>query len=209
MNLKEEPPESGFHSVCELGTQAMGVEIKIEDTFPCDTTGCNSKELKEVEEPDHTLQCLLVKILQESETPNIHIEQIRTILSERYKYFYHIPPSNLVVMIKNLIETEPLVKGLTIILNEDDHCVLLSCDTESTSLEYVRYEIKMEYDDDDMDARVDPPGHELMSDVHNELSDQVKHEDLSDIDSGSSSFPERVITGTYLILFRIFVESNN
>lgn len=97
--------------------------------FPC---GCNTKKAREEGEPEHTLQCLLVKILRDStSTPNIHIEQICAILSKRYKYFYDIPPYILVRMIRELIETEPFVHGgSTIILKEDDHCALLSIDSE-------------------------------------------------------------------------------
>lgn len=182
MNFKEEPPEIGFHSVSELGSQAIGVKIKVE-TFPCDTTGCNIKEQREDLEPEHTLQCLLVRALQESENTNTHIEQICTILSKRYKYFYNIPPYILVGMIKDLIETEPMVKGLTIILNEDDHCVLLSCDAEASSLEYVKQEIKLEHDT--LDIRADSPNLEsLMFDLA-DGGGELKYESSVDIETGT------------------------
>lgn len=199
MDVKEEPPERNVSCVDSKNqalpvdnTAETAVKIKVEEIFPCETAGCNINEPSEDIEQEHKLPCLLVKILQEqeSEAPNLHIEQIAWILSKRYKYFYTIPPYMIVEMVKDLIETEPFVKGFTIILNEDDHCVLLSCDTDDASLEYVRYEIKMEYDDNEMNVRADPP----MSDTDNGTPGEVKYEGSFDIESG------KMITGNLLFL---------
>lgn len=93
--------------------------------FPCSIkSGCN-KQPQDEREPRHTLLCLLVKILQESSTPSLLIEKIRTVLSESYRYYYNIPPFKLIRMIRQTIGNENNFKSFKIILTDDDHCIWL------------------------------------------------------------------------------------
>lgn len=125
--------------------------LKMKDIFPCAvSTGCNKSP--NVGEPEHMLRCLIVKILKEFRTPNIHIEQLCTILSKRYKYFYNMPPYTLVRRIKDAINnSEDFLKIYKIVLNEKEHCVLLPDKDEVILLDSededdVKREIKLEYD---------------------------------------------------------------
>ncbi|KAL5293057.1 hypothetical protein ACFFRR_011682 [Megaselia abdita] len=124
--------------------------LKIKDVFPCGiSSGCNPT--KREDEPEHLLQCLLVKILKEFKTPSIHIEQICTIFSKRYKFFYNIPPYKLVRMIKDTIKRKNCLNQYKIVFSGKEHCVLLPSEDEVISLDSddeddVRHEIKLEYD---------------------------------------------------------------
>lgn len=173
MDLKDKP-----NQIYSTSCAQADVKIKVEETFPCDTNGCNIKEPREHLEPEHALLCLLVKILQEFELPKIHIAQICTILSKSYKYFYNMPPYILVGKIKDLIEKQPMLKE--VILNEDDPCVLLSCDTEAKSLGYVKQEIKLEHD-----VRADSA--------------------IFDLSNGVPESSVEMGTGTYLLLLLIII----
>ncbi|KAL5293056.1 hypothetical protein ACFFRR_011681 [Megaselia abdita] len=124
--------------------------LRIKEIFPCSvSTGCNENRKKY--QPEHLLQCLLVKILKEFKNPNIHIENICSMLSKRYKFFYNIPPYDLVRMIKDTIKNKKFLKKFKIVLSEKNHCVLLPSEDEVISLdsedeEDLGREIKMEYE---------------------------------------------------------------
>lgn len=192
LHVKQEPSEIDYN----LGNQEFPIDntnttyfkIKIEEeTFPCDTAGCDTKEIREYLEPEHKLQCLIVKILQESETASIHIEEMCAILSRSYQFYYNIANYILVKMIRDLIDTEHFVNGTTIILNEDDHCVLLSCcDTE----------IKLE--NDAMDERAASP-EPLMSDKY-QMTEVIMYEQPVKVEPGSENFQEKCIKGMFLLL---------
>lgn len=68
----------------------------ISESFSCGkNNGCDTKSSEINGKPEHELQCLLVKILGEFKTANIHIEQLCTILSKRcYEYYYNVPPED-------------------------------------------------------------------------------------------------------------------
>lgn len=125
--------------------------LKMKELFPCAvSTGC--RKSPNAGEPEHILRCLIVKILKEFKTPNIYIEQLCTILSKRYKYYYSIPPYTLVRMIKDAInKTEDFLKTYKIMLNEKQHCILLPnedevIDLDSEDEDDVNREIKLEYE---------------------------------------------------------------
>ncbi|KAL5293058.1 hypothetical protein ACFFRR_011683 [Megaselia abdita] len=122
----------------------------VEDVFPCGvSTGCNKSRTEN--EPEHLLQCLLVKILKEFKKPNVHIEQLCSILSKRYKMFNNIPIQTFICRIKDAINKKSSVKEYKIVLSDEDHCILLPSEKEVISLdsedeEEVRQELKREYD---------------------------------------------------------------
>lgn len=92
-------------------------ECLIQENYPCAiTTGCNTNEPKRNGEPEHSLQCLVVKISKELKTPNIEIGQLCTTLSNRYKYFKTIPMGDLVRKIKDIIATEPYFNKYEVVL---------------------------------------------------------------------------------------------
>lgn len=96
------------------------------------SSGCNSKNLKG--EPEHDLHCLLVKILQEFEPPIVHIEELCTILAERYEYYSEMQTSTeLTRTIKNVISDQDQSNQYKIIL-EDANCALHSIKNEVFSL---------------------------------------------------------------------------
>lgn len=95
----------------------MMEDRKYQVAFPCAlSTGCNSSKSKEDGEPDHMLQCLLVKICTEFKSPTIKIGQLCTILSNRFKYFDKIPFYELVRKIKDMIAAEPCFKKYKMVL---------------------------------------------------------------------------------------------
>lgn len=122
------------------------------EIYPCaNSKGCNITKFENEKEPEHTLQCLVVKILQES--PSISIEQLCTIVANRYKYYHNLPPFELLRKIKDMIEAEQSFKDYRIVVNEMDQCVLLTDEGEVLPMDFdidqaVKLEIKAELEDD-------------------------------------------------------------
>ncbi|KAL5287893.1 hypothetical protein ACFFRR_008626 [Megaselia abdita] len=95
--------------------------------FPCGiSTGCNNQ--RQHNEPEHILNCIIVKILKEHEESTIHIQQLCSILSKNYTYFENIPRLKLILIIKGSIKTEDFIKHYKIYLKEHNYCSLQNND---------------------------------------------------------------------------------
>lgn len=128
MNTKKKNLENEVILIDDSDDVGIAENAKLKDVFPCTVTRCN--ESREHGEPEHALQCLIVKILKENKPP-VHIEKLCTYLSKRYKYYYNIPYYRLVPLIKSSIKTQQSrLKHLKVVLNEKDECVLLPNEDE-------------------------------------------------------------------------------
>lgn len=108
--------------------------LKIKEIFPCAiTTGCNTSRTDD--EPEHLLRCLLVKTLKEIDKPSIHIEQVCTSLSKRYKYFFTTPIYELVKAIKDIIRAGDFPENIRIFLDQKENCLLQPAEVEIVSLD--------------------------------------------------------------------------
>lgn len=124
MDLKNEHSKYDvdlIEDLCFPSDDSSDVELieycLVEENYPCGvTTGCNTNESKGRGEPEHSLQCLLVKISKELKTPNIETGQLCTTLSNRYEYFKIIPMRDLVRKIKDVIATEPYFNKYEVVL---------------------------------------------------------------------------------------------